>query len=68
VSRDSGARPFDEEADPDHALWQARRPRCSSTSVEDRLSWIGSMKNSMRITGEHHFAANDEDEWEVLRD
>jgi len=38
------------------------------TSVEDRLSWIGSMKNSMRITGDIISPANDEDEWEVLRD
>ncbi len=38
------------------------------TSVEDRSSWIGSMKNSMRITGDIVSPANDEDEWEVLRD
>lgn len=38
------------------------------TSVEDRSSWIGSMKDSMRITGDIVSPANDEDEWEVLRD
>ena len=38
------------------------------TSVEDRSSWIGSMKNSMRITGDIVSPANDENEWEVLRD
>ena len=38
------------------------------TSVEERSSWIGSMKNSMRITGDIVSPANDEDEWEVLRD
>jgi prevent-host-death family protein len=38
------------------------------TSVQERSSWIGSMKNSMRITGDIVSPANDEDEWEVLRD
>ena len=38
------------------------------TPVEDRSSWIGSMKNSMRITGDIVSPATDEDEWEVLRD
>jgi len=38
------------------------------TSVEDRSSWIGSMKNSMRITGDIVSPATDEDEWEILRD
>jgi prevent-host-death family protein len=38
------------------------------TSVEKRSSWIGSMKNSMRITGDIVSPATDEDEWEVLRD
>lgn len=38
------------------------------TAVEDRKSWIGSMKNSMRITGDIVSPATDEDEWEVLRD
>lgn len=37
------------------------------TSVEERSSWIGSMKNSMRITGDIVSPAIDEDEWEVLR-
>jgi len=38
------------------------------TSIEERSSWIGSMKNSMRITGDIVSPATDEDEWEVLRD
>ncbi|HKM48807.1 MAG TPA: type II toxin-antitoxin system Phd/YefM family antitoxin [Terriglobales bacterium] len=38
------------------------------TSVEDRASWIGSMKNSMRIKGDILSPAIDEDDWEVLRD
>ena len=38
------------------------------TSVEERSSWIGSMKNSMRITGDIVSPATDEDEWEALRD
>src|SRR5258708_14218622 len=38
------------------------------TSVEDRSSWIGSMKNSMRITGDIVSPAPDEDAWEILRD
>lgn len=38
------------------------------TSVEERSSWIGSMKNSMRITGDIVSPATEEDEWEVLRD
>jgi prevent-host-death family protein len=38
------------------------------TAVVDREAWIGSMKNTMRITGDIVSPANDEDEWEVLRD
>lgn len=38
------------------------------TSVEDRSSWIGSMKDSMRITGDIVSPAIDEADWEVLRD
>jgi len=34
----------------------------------DRGKWIGSMKDTMRITGDIVSPANDEDEWEVLRD
>jgi prevent-host-death family protein len=34
----------------------------------DREKWIGSMKGTMRITGDIVSPANDEDEWEVLRD
>jgi prevent-host-death family protein len=39
-----------------------------STAVEDRAAWIGSMKDTMKITGDIVSPANDEDEWEVLRD
>ena len=38
------------------------------TSVENRSSWIGSMKNSMKIKGDIVSPATNEDEWEVLRD
>jgi len=38
------------------------------TSVEERSSWIGSMKNSMRIKGDVVSPATNEDDWEVLRD
>jgi len=38
------------------------------TAVEDRAAWIGSMRGTMRITGDIVSPANDEDEWEVLRD
>jgi prevent-host-death family protein len=37
------------------------------TAVHDRASWIGSMKDS-KIIGDIISPANDEDEWEVLRD
>jgi prevent-host-death family protein len=39
-----------------------------STAVVDRAAWIGSMKDSMEIIGDIIAPANDEDEWEVLRD
>jgi prevent-host-death family protein len=38
------------------------------TSVEQRSSWIGSMKDSMRITGDIISPATDESDWEILRD
>jgi prevent-host-death family protein len=38
------------------------------TAVMDRAAWIGSMKDTMRITGDIVSPATDEDEWEVLRD
>lgn len=38
------------------------------TVVMDRDAWIGSMKGTMKITGDIVSPANDEDEWEVLRD
>jgi prevent-host-death family protein len=36
--------------------------------VMDREQWIGSMKNSIHILGDIVSPANDEDEWEALRD
>lgn len=38
------------------------------TVIQDRSAWIGSMKDSIEILGDIVSAANDEDEWEVLRD
>ena len=38
------------------------------TSVQERSSWIGSMKNSFEIIGDIVSPANDQNEWEVLRD
>jgi prevent-host-death family protein len=38
------------------------------TAVVDRAAWIGSMKDSVEIVGDIISPANDEDEWEVLRD
>ena len=38
------------------------------TTVEERASWIGSMKHSLKIKGDIISPANDENEWEVLRD
>jgi prevent-host-death family protein len=38
------------------------------TSVEERSSWIGSMKSSMRLKGDIVSPATNEDDWEVLRD
>ncbi|HEY6268330.1 MAG TPA: type II toxin-antitoxin system Phd/YefM family antitoxin [Candidatus Acidoferrum sp.] len=37
------------------------------TPIVDRAAWIGSMKDS-KIIGDIISPANDEDEWEVLRD
>jgi prevent-host-death family protein len=38
------------------------------TAVEDRAAWIASMKGTFEILGDIVCAANDENEWEVLRD
>jgi prevent-host-death family protein len=38
------------------------------SSVQGRASWIGSMKDSIRIVGDIVSPANEESEWEVLRD
>jgi len=37
-------------------------------SIQGRAAWIGSMKDSMEILGDIISPANEEDEWEVLRD
>ncbi len=37
------------------------------TALQDRASWIGCMKDS-KIIGDIISPANDEDEWEALRD
>ena len=37
-------------------------------SVKARADWIGSMKGSMQIVGDIISPANDESEWEALRD
>ena len=36
--------------------------------VVDRSAWIGSMKGRMKILGDIISPANDENDWEVLRD
>jgi prevent-host-death family protein len=38
------------------------------TAVMDREKWFGSMKDTFEILGDIISPANDEDEWEVLRD
>lgn len=38
------------------------------TAVMDRAQWIGSMKDSIEILGDIISPANDEDEWDSLRD
>jgi prevent-host-death family protein len=38
------------------------------TAVLDRAKWIGSMKDSTEILGDIISPANDEDEWNSLRD
>ena len=38
------------------------------TAVEDRTAWIGSMKGTFEILGDIVSPANEDDEWEVLRD
>jgi prevent-host-death family protein len=38
------------------------------TATEDRVAWIGLMKGTFEILGDIVSPANDEEEWEVLRD
>ena len=38
------------------------------TAVVDRKEWFDSMKGTIEILGDIVSPANDEDEWEVLRD
>ena len=39
-----------------------------SPTAVDREQWIGSMRDSMQILGDIVSPANDEEDWEVLRD
>ncbi|MBI3646485.1 MAG: type II toxin-antitoxin system Phd/YefM family antitoxin [Acidobacteriales bacterium] len=38
------------------------------SSVQGRAAWIGSMKESIEIVGDIVSPANDESDWEALRD
>jgi prevent-host-death family protein len=38
------------------------------SAVQERSAWIGSMKDSVEILGDIISPANEESEWEVLRD
>jgi len=38
------------------------------SSIQERAAWIGSMKDSMEIVGDIISPANEENEWEALRD
>jgi prevent-host-death family protein len=38
------------------------------TCVQERGAWIGSMKDSVQIVGDIISPANEESEWEALRD
>jgi prevent-host-death family protein len=38
------------------------------TAIEDRAVWVASMKGTFEILGDIVSPANDENEWEVLRD
>ena len=46
----------------------ATRPAVRVAVVMDREAWFGSMKDTFEILGDIVSPANDEDEWEVLRD
>jgi len=50
------------------AICITRRGKPVAEVIPDRTSWIGSMKNSMKIIGNIVSPASDENEWEVLRD
>lgn len=39
-----------------------------ASSVQERSAWIGSMKDSIKILGDIVSPANEESEWEALRD
>ena len=39
-----------------------------ASSVQNRSAWIGSMKDSIKILGDIVSPANEESEWEALRD
>jgi prevent-host-death family protein len=38
------------------------------SSIQERSTWIGSMKDSVEIIGDIVSPANEESEWEVLQD
>ena len=38
------------------------------SSIQGRAAWIGSMKDCMEIVGDIISPANEEEEWEALRD
>lgn len=38
------------------------------TPVVDRAKWIGSLKDTMKISGDIVSPANDPEDWEALRD
>jgi hypothetical protein len=47
---------------------KSKTPTGSSIPKDDRARWIGSMLDSIRIIGDIVSPANDESDWEVLRD
>lgn len=68
MSRAIRACPFYAETDQGNALCKPLAEIVPANVDEERLAWIGSMKNSVKIKGDIISPANDEDEWAVLRD
>lgn len=46
----------------------SKTPSGDSIPKDDRARWIGSMRDSIQILGDVVSPANDEADWEVLRD